>query len=411
MKRLREESDSESLLNKKLKPDSKMDIITKSPGLQHISEDISKLLDKKSLMNCRLVNSSWKEIQDKPKFWLKKINLEENYLNEVQRSWNLFAQEVSDYNDDEDDYYVASSHVQSWKTLVQDLDDDNVSREFLLILMKMYKGNLFQPLEIVVKLQDASKKFPDLTKFILKHENIKSEVTVRSCDFPGQTPLHLASFYGLTGTVEKLLKKYESSDIKTKPYGGTPLYCAAYNGHLETVMFLFDQTVNPNAPDTFGQTPLRKAVVNGHANIVNFLVTKVENPNAPDVNGFTPLDMAIITNQIEMVRILVSNLKNPIAAPNHNGQTPLDLAISRKRIEIVKMLVSMLENPFAPNQSGNTPIHEAIRFGCVELVKFLASKVEDPNAPNANGDTPLKIAFQRKDREFFKIIFAIVNKK
>ena len=135
-----------------------MDVITKNPGFQHISEDISKLLDKESLMNCRLVNSSWKKTLDQPTFWLKKFNSENLDLYEVQKSWNMFAQEVS--GNDKDDYFITSknsSHVQSWKSLVQELDDDNHSREFLLILIKMYQGNLFQPLEIVVKLENSSK--------------------------------------------------------------------------------------------------------------------------------------------------------------------------------------------------------------------------------------------------------------
>ena len=111
------------------------------------------------------------------------------------------------------------------------------------------------------------------------------------------------------------------------------------------------------------------------------MVTKVENPNSPDQYGITSLDIAIRDNHIEIVKILVSNC----------------------------------ENPFAPNPNGNTPIHVAAMNGRTEIFKFLASKVEDPDAPNANGDTPLKMAFNRafrkKDREMYKIIFSIVNKK
>ena len=50
-----------------------LDRITKIPGLQHISEDIFKLLEKKCLMDCRLVNSSWKNVLDQPMFWLNKL--------------------------------------------------------------------------------------------------------------------------------------------------------------------------------------------------------------------------------------------------------------------------------------------------------------------------------------------------
>ena len=68
-----------------------MDAITKIPGLQHISEDIFKLLDTKSLMNCRLTNLSWKNVPDQLIFWLKKLKMEgwkalaKNFENPCQR--------------------------------------------------------------------------------------------------------------------------------------------------------------------------------------------------------------------------------------------------------------------------------------------------------------------------------------
>ena len=80
-----------------------MEEITKNPGFQHLSEDISKLLDNQSLMNCRLVNSSWKKILDKPKFLLKKFNSEKKLWripNDVQRSWKMLANELNDTDDD-----------------------------------------------------------------------------------------------------------------------------------------------------------------------------------------------------------------------------------------------------------------------------------------------------------------------
>ena len=57
-----------------------IDKIIKNPGLQHVSEDIFQLLDKKSLMNCRLVNRSWKNVMDQPNFWFKKLKEDKKYL-------------------------------------------------------------------------------------------------------------------------------------------------------------------------------------------------------------------------------------------------------------------------------------------------------------------------------------------
>ena len=62
-----------------------MDIVTKTPGLQHLSEDIFKLLDKKSSLQCRSVNSFWKNILEKPNFWLKKLSQEDGKIDEQQQ--------------------------------------------------------------------------------------------------------------------------------------------------------------------------------------------------------------------------------------------------------------------------------------------------------------------------------------
>ena len=74
-----------------------MEMITKDPEFQHIPENIFRLLDKKSLTDCRLVNSLWKSFVDRQTFWLRKLNTE-NPKSDVRRSWDNLIQEF-----DEDD--------------------------------------------------------------------------------------------------------------------------------------------------------------------------------------------------------------------------------------------------------------------------------------------------------------------
>ena len=91
-----------------------MEAITKIPGLQYISEDVFKLLDTKSLMDCRLVNNSWKEILDCPSFCLKTFR-------------------------------SSDAIIQNWKSLAEQLDDDQISQEFVLVLTKMAKNKPESP--------------------------------------------------------------------------------------------------------------------------------------------------------------------------------------------------------------------------------------------------------------------------
>ena len=152
-----------------------MENFTKVPGLRGISEDIFKLLDKKSLMDCRLVNSSWKNVLEQPMFWLKKMNLEKASMN-FQRSW---------------------------KKLAQQLEDGHPKKEFVLTLIKISKRtkqNL--PLKIVKKLL-FSIKYRDLVKFLLEHENPNSTVDLER--FGHATPIHFATYLGFTEIVKKLM--------------------------------------------------------------------------------------------------------------------------------------------------------------------------------------------------------------
>ena len=52
-----------------------LDSFMYNPGLQHIGLQILDYLDGKTLLSCRRVNKSWKNILDNPKIWLKQIIL------------------------------------------------------------------------------------------------------------------------------------------------------------------------------------------------------------------------------------------------------------------------------------------------------------------------------------------------
>ena len=186
-----------------------MDIVTKTPGLQHLSEDIFKLLDKKSSLQCRLVNSFWKNVLEQPNFWLKKLSQEDGKIDMDQDQPDSDSDIIKVDSDRIAESQMLNNNVQTnWKMLAQCLVDDQFqqSYQFVLVLMKMNEQKLIQPLEIVVKLQ-KSLKYSDLMKFILENEDIHSV---------GFTPIFLAALYGFTETLGKLLQKYNSPIIKDK---------------------------------------------------------------------------------------------------------------------------------------------------------------------------------------------------
>ena len=96
-----------------------MEELSKNPGLVHIGEDILSLLDKKTALDCRLVNKSWHSILNRPKFWLMKLMREEKDCDNTIRSWEMLTQ----------------TGTYLWTKKI----NDDLEKEFILILMKMFK--------------------------------------------------------------------------------------------------------------------------------------------------------------------------------------------------------------------------------------------------------------------------------
>ena len=148
-----------------------MDAITKIPGLQHISEDIFKLLDNKSLMNCQATNSSWKNILEQSIFWLKKMKME---------GWQTFAENIENrkiakgFVKDFLDFEDLPPDVESmWRVLLKELENNHQPKEFVLILIKIYNNQAkLLPLEVVRHLMVAN-KYTDLVESMLEHVNVQ----------------------------------------------------------------------------------------------------------------------------------------------------------------------------------------------------------------------------------------------
>ena len=137
-----------------------LDEIAKNYGLLHISENIFKCLSKVDLMDCRLVNKSFKKILDRSAFWFRMLDSDKAPVpfpaNDYQ-SWKSWFETY-----------------KAWKMLVQKIVKTNTQSEeefVLLFISKIYKNlriELIHPLDIAAKLEKV-KKYPDMASFIRKH--------------------------------------------------------------------------------------------------------------------------------------------------------------------------------------------------------------------------------------------------
>jgi len=107
----------------------------------------------------------------------------------------------------------------------------------------------------------------------------------------GDTPLHLAAWYGTPETVAALVAGGADLEARDK-YGLTPLHAAAAHGTPETVAALLRAGANIEARSESGKTPLHGAVLRGTPETVAVLIRAGANIEARDEDGDTAADLA-----------------------------------------------------------------------------------------------------------------------
>ena len=364
-------------------------------SIPHATAKIFRLLNKQTLLNCRRVNSTWKNYLENPSFWFQKFGwmkiglIENNYPPHLLSDWKGLAQKV------------------------EKPCNRTVSQLFVLPLIKM-ADDFYQdhPLQIVADLEESKslkkpENYPVLVDFILENLDPLRSNDVYKNGIDEFTPIHLAAMYGKLEVMKNLVRKYETPNAANY-MGETPILLAAMYDHLDIVKLLVDYTDIPLAPDRFGKAPISAAACNGNLELVMLLANFTDSPNAPSNYGRTPLYEAARSGNLEVVKFLEHFTDSP-NAPDNSGRTPIhEAARSEGNLEIVKFLANFTASPNAPDNCGRTPIHEASRSkGNLEIVKFLANFTDSPNAPDNNGRTPIQEA--ARYQEIFKFLLAYTD--
>ena len=340
-------------------------------------------------------------------FWLKKLEKFEDDADYDRSNSSMSLSSSLESMSLSSESISLEAILRCWKVLAQKICDALICEQFVQILIKMYKGELLKPLEVVVMLGEAE-MYPELIKFILENEDPDTEIWVSRL-FYNLTPLDLAALYGFTDVVEILLKRRGDPPRLPENFGflKTPIHFAALNGHLDTVKLLVRFTDDPLGGPKYC-SPIHWAAGNGHLDILKYLVEFTNDPLIANDCGQTPFHLAAKAGSLECLQFL-AGLDTPIILDTSiildtliildtdgNGETPIHKAAFNGHLDCLKFLVKFTNNPIVQNMYGRTPIHLAAERGHLDCIKFLVKGFTDVRrfdwSQSLFGKTPIELA-------------------
>lgn len=157
-----------------------------------------------------------------------------------------------------------------------------------------------------------------------------------------------ASRAGDLAAAKAALEKGAALESKT-PYGQTPLYLAAMNGHEEVVRFLLDKGATTDVKDTFYKAPMLAFVLQRkHWGVAKLLVSKTSNADQAlgDVAG---------SGRAELVQAVLENGKPSQASLDKAYEN----ALQQKQAEVAGLLKKAGAHEPAPPVVIDTKVLES----------------------------------------------------
>jgi ankyrin repeat protein len=227
----------------------------------------------------------------------------------------------------------------------------------------------------------------------------------------GTTALTLAVEAGHLEVVRLLLVARANANLEPIRTAVSPLFCAAYHGHVDIMRCLVEvgHADLRLLTDKFGVTALLFAASRGDIDVVRYLVDECRcdvNQATPD-SGETPLYVAVTYNCPNVVRFLLDRRAN-VDQVTLEGVTPLLLAAYRGHRDVVRALLARpdIDVNFS-GDTGMTPLLVATKYGRLEVVRLLLARPDiDVNFPDDTGMTPLMVAAKNGSLEMVRILLA-----
>lgn len=267
-------------------------------------------------------------------------------------------------------------------------------RDKIKKFIRVHKNNLNQKdpssgNTLLIKL--ISDRVVDLSLFLL---DTAVDLDLNISNNSQETALILASLYGLTDVVKKLIEM--GADIHKKDNRcRTAFMYAAGNNNLDIVKLLLEKGVNINEQTPDGETALMKAVEYGQLETVNYLIESGADVNIKTRKNETAVMYAIglshVTTErrVEVLQSLIKAGADLNIPGSWNSQTPLLRAIGYNKYEIVKLLIESGADINIRDKDGNTALFLASLYSLYIITKLLIEAGADVNAQTPTGQTAL----------------------
>ena len=356
-------------------------------GLKHLGGQIFENLDPHSLVNCKIVSNSWKELIDTEKS-LNMLQIrgviektKHNTKRDNKQDVDFFGEMVKKLN--VKDFAIIARFVKSiwYKYLHFHVSQDFKHTKHTTLELVIEMACLYNNLDVIVTL-------------------VKNGYSIDCVDRHGMTPLHFACgglkngqtskfnpYENNTDILDYLLNQYPSQLALENSYGLTPLEEACGSGRFEAVKSIVDYCVNNRKVSLLQSlAPLRFACWNGHLEIVKFIMEK------PEFCSFDKLYCgfwtAIKSSNIEVLKAIKdyamrANQESSLHATDFLGETPLywacGVAEERKNTSILEYMLSDADFEKSVDfllQTGKSPLkfvcdHELLEFKIYTLDPIL----------------------------------------